>query len=304
MSLGIHDWCVFHALLNLITPALPDGLKLSKFQMVMMFFLKIRLSLYDEDIAYRFGVHVSTVSRNFHRVLDIMFVYTSGFIRWPDRETLRLTMPSSFRKFFKNCAIIIDCSEVFIERPSDLLARAQVWSNYKHHSTIKFLIGITPQGTISFVSHCVGGRMSDKEITEQSGLIDHLLPGVPIHACIVHIIMYIYGISTGDVILADRGFTCEEYAGMALAEVKLPPFTRGKKQLEKVDVDWSRELSLVRIHVERVIGVLKQKYTILQGTIPITLITDSTGQSMVTIDKIVRVCCALVNLCPSVIPQD
>jgi len=91
---------------------------------------------------------------------------------------------------------------------------------------------------------------------------------------------------------------------MALAEVKHPPFTRGKKQLEKVDVDWSRELSLVRIHVERVIGVLKQKFTILQGTIPITLVTGNTGNGLVTIDKLVRVCCALVNLCPSVVPQD
>ena len=30
-----------------------------------------------------------------------------------------------------------------------------------------------------------------------------------------------------------------------MAEVKVPPFSRGKKQLEKVDVDWSRELSIV-----------------------------------------------------------
>ena len=86
-------------------------------------------------------------------------------------------MPSSFLRFFK-CVIIIDCTEIFIEQPSDLLARAQVWSNYKHHSTVKFLIGITPQGTISFVSKCVGERMSDKELTEQSALIDHLLPGM------------------------------------------------------------------------------------------------------------------------------
>ena len=51
-----------------------------------------------------------------------------------------------------------------MECPSDLLACAKVWSNYKHHSTVKFLIGITPQGSISFVSNCVGRRMSDKEI--------------------------------------------------------------------------------------------------------------------------------------------
>ena len=42
---------------------------------------------------------------------------------------------------------------------------------------------------------------------------------------------------------------------MALEEVKHPPFTRRKKQLEKVEVDWSRQLSQVQIDVERAIGV-------------------------------------------------
>ena len=64
-----------------------------------------------------------------------------------------------------------------MEHPSNLLAHAQIWSNYKHHSTVKFLIGITPQGTISFISKCAGGRISNKEITEQSGIMDLLLPG-------------------------------------------------------------------------------------------------------------------------------
>ena len=49
---------------------------------------------------------------------------------------------------------------------------------------------------------------------------------------------------------------------MVLAEVKTPPFIKGKKQLEKQEVDCSRELSVVWIHVEHVIGLLKQKYTI------------------------------------------
>jgi len=47
------------------------------------------------------------------------------------------------------------------------------------------------------------------------------------------------------------------------------PFTKGKKQ----EVDWSHKLSIVRIHIERVIGLLKQKYTILQGMLPISLIS-------------------------------
>ena len=90
---------------------------------------------------------------------------------------------------------------------------------------------------------------------------------------------------------------------MALAEVNVPPFTKGKKQLEKIQVDWSRELSVVRIHVERIIGVLKQKYTILQNVLPITFIADKDDQDA-TVDKLVRVCSALVNLYPSVVSQD
>ena len=91
---------------------------------------------------------------------------------------------------------------------------------------------------------------------------------------------------------------------MVLAEVKTPPFTRGKKQLEKQEVDWSRELSIVRIHVERVIGLLKQKYTILQGTLPISLVSNDSDDNVTTIDKIVRVCSALINMCPPVVPVE
>ena len=171
---GIPDWTVFMALYNLVHSAIPDTPinKLSKFSMILMFLMKIRLNLFDEDLGYKFGVHHSTVSRNFHKVLNVMSVRTAHLIKWPDRETLRKTLPTSFRRFFKKCCVIIDCSEVFVETPSNLLARAQVWSNYKHHSTLKFLIGITPQGTVSYISPCVGGRMSDKEIVEQSNLID------------------------------------------------------------------------------------------------------------------------------------
>uniref|UniRef100_UPI00358FD37A potassium voltage-gated channel subfamily V member 2 n=1 Tax=Myxine glutinosa TaxID=7769 RepID=UPI00358FD37A len=165
-----------------------------------MFLMKLRLNIFDEDRAYRFGVSQSTVSRNFHRVLDVMFVKTQSLIHWPSRDALRLSVPSSFRKFFRKYAVIIDCTEVFMEQPSNLLSRAQVWSNYKHHSTVKFLIGRAPQGSICFLSKCWGGRATDTEITENSDLMNKLMPG--------------------DLVLADRGFFVDEYCGMAMAEVK------------------------------------------------------------------------------------
>ncbi len=64
-----------------------------------------------------------------------------------------------------------------MERPTSLKARAQTWSNYKHHNTIKFLIGIAPQGVITFISKGWGGRVSDVYLTEHYGLLEKLLPG-------------------------------------------------------------------------------------------------------------------------------
>ena len=39
-----------------------------------------------------------------------------------------------------------------MERPTNVKAHAQTWSNYQHHNTAKFLIGIAPQGVITFIS--------------------------------------------------------------------------------------------------------------------------------------------------------
>ena len=47
---------------------------------------------------------------------------------------------------YKKCRVILDCAEVYIERPKSLINQACTWSEYKHHNTIKFLVGISPTG--------------------------------------------------------------------------------------------------------------------------------------------------------------
>ena len=83
----------------------------------------------------------------------------------------------------------------------------------------------------------------------------------------------------------------------------IPAFTKGKKQLTGIDVEQTRRIANVRIHVERVIGFIRQKYTFLSGTLPIDFITPR-DDGVPLIDKIVVVCCALSNICDSVIPFD
>ena len=80
----------------------------------------------------------------------------------------------------------------------------------------------------------------------------------------------------------------------------MPAFTRGKKQLSKADVDISRQLSRIRIHIKHVIGMVRQKYMILQSILPINFIMCD-SENISCIDKIVVICSALCNCCDSVV---
>ena len=59
--------------------------------------------------------------------------------------------------------------------------------------------------------------------------------------------------------MADRG--CRLDDDMAFYQCKLvrPAFTKGKQQLSAKEVEESRVLSRVRIHIERVIGLVKNR---------------------------------------------
>ena len=57
----------------------------------------------------------------------------------------------------------------------------------------------------------------------------------------------------------------------------------------------------MRIHVERVIGLIRQKYKLLGATQPIAFVSTK-DVSLPILKKIVRVCCALTNLCDFVVP--
>jgi len=82
--------------------------------------------------------------------------------------------------------------------------------------------------------------------------------------------------------------------------LEIPAFTKGK-QLSQEEVEQSRQLSRVRIHVERVIGQLRKKCTILAGPLLISLIKKPADTTVTTIDKILVVTAALTNLSKSVV---
>ena len=60
----------------------------------------------------------------------------------------------------------------------------------------------------------------------------------------------------------------------------------------------------VCIKVERTIGLLRQKYNILHSILPIDHLMSTRSSSYPMVDRMIRVCCSLTNLCPSGVPFD
>ena len=118
-----------------------------------------------------------------------------------------------------------------------------------------------------------GGRVSDKQITKELGFFNK--------------------VSMGDCILADQGFNIKEELSALGATLKIPSFTKGKKQLSGGEVDVSRQLSSVQIHLECVIGRIK-KFRLLQTILPLTQVD--------ILDDIMVIVCCLVNINNSVVP--
>ena len=212
--------------------------KLSLPDHVLIVLMKIKLVLLHQDIGYRFNVKAATISQIWRTFVPVIAKCLKNFIAWPDLGAVRRTLPKCFEKKFPDCICIIDCSKIFIERPKNLTARAQTLSNYKHNYTIKYLVGVTPAGLVSFLSSGWGGCISDQPITLQSGFLKKF--------------------TFGDLVLADMGFNLHDEIALAGAVLKIPCFTKGKSQLSQCEVDTSRQLSNVRIHVERVNGRLKK----------------------------------------------
>jgi hypothetical protein len=78
----------------------------------------------------------------------------------------------------------------FYGQTSGFMPQATTWLNNKHCNIVKYHVAVAPVGVISFVSSAWGGRVTDRSIVPQSGILSLVEPG--------------------DVVLTDQGFNIQK----------------------------------------------------------------------------------------------
>lgn len=227
--------------------------------------VKLRLGLTVQDLADRFGVSTSTVSSTFKTWIKILSTILKCVIFTPDQGSLNFTRPKRF-DHVKDVAQIIDCFEVFIETPKSLELQKLTWSEYKHHNTVKYLVGCTPNSSVSFMSDGYPGSISDKKIVNHSKFLET--------------------VEQFSYIMADKGFNIEQECTVHRIGLYVPPGKRGAHQMLPCEIVKTKRVANLRILIEQVIRQIRS-FKILTQEIPVTLLP--------CLDHIVTVCAGFVN---------
>lgn len=237
-----------------------------KTQLILVL-MRLRLGLDGEDLAYRFGVSTSTVSRIWITWLDFLNNKLRQVPIWMPSQLCDKYRPQVFlAKGYDTVDGIMDCTEIFIETPSSFRVQSETFSNYKKHNTAKGLIVCSPNGFVVFVSDLAPGRLSDKALTNSCNVLDKFSPGRSI--------------------MADRGFTIQDECKARSLHLNIPPFMDGRPQLSEKDEEETRRIASVRIHVERVIRRVKT-FKILSHVFPNSMADQ--------LNKIWHICARLTN---------
>lgn len=110
------------------------------------------------------------------------------------------------------------------------------------------------------------GSISDKELTKNCGLLNLL--------------------DSGDGVMADKGFVIHDLLEPLGCHLVIPAFLKKKKQFSREESRTNKQISNVRVHVERAIKRFKE-YHIFNAVVPLTLCGS--------INQLWSVCCMLSN---------
>ena len=92
--------------------------------------------------------------------------------------------------------------------------------------------------------------------------------------------------------MADKGFDIDDLLKPLHITLNMPPERDSNRQLSTKEVEQTRRIAAVRIHVERKMEQIKN-FRILQGTIP--------AKEWNNANNIVLICTALTNLEPPLV---
>jgi hypothetical protein len=140
---------------------------------IILTFMKLKQAMSYAVLAILFNLLQSSIRSLFLNTVTMLSSILRPLIYWPSKEEILSNMSLCFENF-KLVRIVLNCTDIAVQKPKCLCCRIKYYSHYKGRETVKIMTDVSPTGLITFVSQAYGGRASDKAIFEQSNLIQKL----------------------------------------------------------------------------------------------------------------------------------
>lgn len=248
---------------------------------LLLTLMKLRLNFEFKHLGNLFKMSPQDTGVVFRTWVNYMFYRFGEVTVWPDRSIIQQNMPTKFRDEFPDTFIILDGTELKVQKPSSLRSQSQCYSDYKSSTTLKGLVGVDPRGSFTFISTLFSGSISDKEITTESGLL-----------VLLQQLLDCGKLKPGDGVMVDKGFLIKDEIEKLGLKLLIPPFAPGCGQMSPADVALTKKIAAHRVHVERAISRAK-KFKIVDDRISLSLFP--------CVNQIWFVCCFLTGFMPLLI---
>ncbi|KAK3908527.1 E3 ubiquitin-protein ligase UPL6 [Frankliniella fusca] len=237
---------------------------------LLLTLIRLRRGIPLKDLSMVFSISEPWACKVFFTWIRFMAIQFSRLDKYifVSAEAQNNNKPKCFEQFH-NLRVVIDATELRIQKPKHFQQQSNTFSNYKSCNTVKFLVGISCYGGLSFISEGYEGTISDRKLLLKSGLLDHLVEG--------------------DAVMADRGFDVEDILNEIGVDIIIPPFVgKGKKNIPFTarELVGTKMIASSRIHIETFIGKIKQ-FRLLRYCVSNLLLPY--------ISDIMKVCAHLVN---------
>ena len=184
---------------------------------LLLTLFKLRCNHPEQQIAKQMHTSVGSVSQIFNFWIKLMYRKFKIMNISSPLQQLQPTMPQEVRETFPNCREIFDATEIYTQKPTDPITQKLLWSNYKHHHTVKVQIGCSASGVVSSISDTYGGGTCDKQLFQKSAVVNHLSPG--------------------DGIMVDKGYLINDLLQGTGIELMRPPFLPSGTQFSAEERD-------------------------------------------------------------------
>lgn len=273
---GIESFLVLDTIVEILNEVYPDPCSTYDYQTkVILTFVKLKLNLSYSALSVLFkGISIVHIRHIFLQMLTLLSTVLSYAIYFPSKEEIQKNIPLCFIDFL-DVRVILDCTEIPIQKKKNICCQTITYSNYKSTYTVKFMTGVTSAGLISFISRAYGGKASDKVIFEQSNLINLL--------------------QKGEAIMVDKGFLIDNICLQNGIKLIRPTFLRKKTRFSKEEALLNVKIAKARVHIERTNQRLKT-FKILSDKMPQGLISK--------VEQIFLIISAIVNLSSSIFKDD